>query len=288
VLALLLIAILISTAFDREDGGGPLNSFKDGVTSLTGKVQDVAVGAARPFRDGWNWFGDISSVRGERDRLRDEVERLRGELAGRQVDNERLDELEELLSLQSETPEGYSPTAANILTRPLVDVAREARIDKGTNQGVTVNSLVFAPTGDDVPSQYFGALIGRVTRVNADTADVVFLTSNTTSIAAKTLLGINLGLLKANSLGELRVEGIPTSAAISENMIVVTQGVGTDNLLSPYPQGIPIGYISSFGGAESGGDWTVQVTPFADPNTLRTVMIYIPRTAIAKRRAGLR
>lgn len=288
VLGLLLIAILTSTAFVHESSGGFLHSGKSGVTSISGRVQDFAVAAVRPLRDGWQWFSELRTARDERNRLQKEVDQLREDAVGQEVDTQRLDALERLLQVRDETSADYRAIAANIISRPLVDVAREARIDRGASDGVTENSLVVVPNDGKVPTDRLGILVGRVTHVDAHTADIVFLTSTTTKIAARTLHSTTqLGLLTANALGALRVSGVPGSQALSLEDPVVTMGVGTDRLMSPYPPDMLIGYVSNFGGAESGGDWTVQVTPYADPNNLRTVMIDIPRTALAKRRAGI-
>ncbi len=289
VLGLLLVALLTSTAFVREgNGGGVLHSGKSGVTSLSGRIQDIAVGAARPFRDGWHWFADLRDARDERNRLAKQVEQMRAEAVGRALSTQQLDNLEKLLKVRDERPSDYGAVAANIISRPLVDVAREARIDRGAADGVTVNSLVMVPVDGKVAVSWFGTLVGRVTHVDSRTADIVFLTSTTTRIAARTLhANTQLGLLTANALGDLTVTGVPASSSLSLQDPVVTLGVGTDRLMSPYPPNLPIGYVTSFSGAESGGDWTVQVTPYANPNDLRTVMIYVPRTELAKRRAGI-
>lgn len=290
VLFLLLIAMLSSTAFFREGDGGAMHGVKSALTSISGRVQSITSAALRPVRDGWDWFSELRTARDDRIRLQKEVETLRAQQLGSRIDAQRLAQLEDLLKVRDATPADYLPVAANIIRRPLVDVAREARIDRGSANGVTVNSLVFISRGTDQGKDqgFFGILVGRVDHVDTHTADITFLTNPDTAVAARTLLGdTKLGLLKANALGDLILTGVPTSSAISVNDAVVTMGVGTDTLMSPYPAGLPIGYVSSYGGGGSGGSWTVQVTPYADPNDVSQVMILVPKTTLAKRRAGL-
>ena len=152
---------------------------------------------------------------------------------------------------------------------------------------MTVNSLVFVPRSRGETSN-FGALIGKVDRVDAHSAEVTYITDPSSSIAATTLLSQSkLGLLKANASGDLVLTGVPADKAIAEQDIVVTLGAGTNNFPSPYPPGLAIGFVSSVGRAEAGGVQTVQVTPFGDPNALETVVVFTPRSADAKRRAGV-
>lgn len=287
VLGLLVLSILSFTAFFREGDGGFLHDVKGVVTSVVSPVQDVAVAAVRPLRDGWNWFADLRGARDERDQLRAENQRLRDELASNQVAAEKVDVFAKQIKVINERPDGYAAVTANIIQRPAIEVSRRARIDRGKDAGVTVNSLVFMPRTTPEPDR-FGALVGRVERVDAHSSEVTFITDPSSSIAASILLsGSKLGLLRANSSGNLILSGLPGSVRVEINDIVVTLGAGTDRLMSPYPPGIAIGYVSSVGSAEPGATQSVQVTPYADPTTLETLVVFVPRSSAAKRRAGI-
>ena len=83
------------------------------------------------------------------------------------------------------------------------------------------------------------------------------------------------------------MDQVPGSVAIPPNAVVVTAGVGTALLPSPYPPNLRIGTVSSFGSAqgEPGEFQTVQVEPFRDPIELNTFVVFIPVSPEAKRRA---
>ncbi len=84
-----------------------------------------------------------------------------------------------------------------------------------------------------------------------------------------------------------RMDGFGESVAVDGDT-VVTAGTGTFTLPSPYPSGLRIGTVSSFGSAreEPGEFQTVQVTPFVNPFELSTFAVFVPVSPAAKRRAG--
>ena len=285
VLGLVVLSVLIFSSFFREDEGGFLHQFKGTVGAIAAPVQEAAVAAVQPVKDGWNWFAELRTARDDRNRLLAENEALKQQITDQVVDAKRIDELERLLGLTDQGPEGYKPVTARVLTRP-PDLSRRVSLDKGRDDGVVRNSLVFATPlkGNGT----FGALVGIVTSSGASTSTVTFLTDPSTAVAAKLLSDDKaLGLLKATSSGKLLVDQVPGTVPVTQNAVVVTAGVGTAVLPSPYPPNLRIGTVSSFGSAqgEPGEFQTVQVEPFRDPIELNTFVVFIPVSPEAKRRA---
>ncbi len=297
VIGLLVICVLMLTSFFREGEGGFLHSVKGTVTDIVNPVQGAASAAIRPFQNLVGWIRDSRSAANERDRLRDEVAHLQSELARRDDNRETSDEYREQAAIQLQLGEdpniagAYEITAARVASRPLFETRQSARIDKGRGDGITENSLAFVPAsrGDGQPS--FGALVGRVTRVDANSARVTFITDPLRPVAANVLNGdetVPLGLLRASSSGDLTLSGIPAHVRIRPLDRVVTRGAGIQTLSSPYPPGLLIGYVNSVGRANNiNSTWTVQVKPYRDPQELRTLTILIPKSAEAKKRAGI-
>lgn len=296
VIGLLVVCVLMLTSFFREGEGGFLHSVKGTVTDIVNPVQGAASAAIRPFQNFVGWIRDSRSAANERDRLREEVAHLQAELA-RRDDNERTsDEYRENLAIQLQLGEdpaiagAYDITTARVASRPLFETRQSARIDKGSNDGITRNSLAFVPARVVDGQRTFGALVGRVTRVDANSARVTFITDPLVPVAANLLDGdesVPLGLLRATSSGDLFLSGVPAKVRIQLLDRIVTRGAGIQTLSSPYPPGLLIGYVSSVGRANMNSTWTVQVRPFREPQELGTLTILIPKSAEAKARAGI-
>lgn len=285
VLALLVVSVLIFTTFFREDEGGFLHQLKGTVGAVVTPVQEVAVAAVQPVKDGWNWFAELRGARDRANRLAAENAALQSALVNQDLTAEQNKSFRAALAISDDGPIGYTAVSARVIGRPQ-DLSQRVKLDKGRNDKVVVNSLVFAPTKGD--GGYFGALAGIVTSTTGGSSTVTLITDPATSIGARISGGIKpLGLLKATSSGELILEQVPRSELISKGDVVVTAGYGTLRLPSPYPPGLPIGTVSSVGGQEPGETQTVQVTPYRDPSELSLFTVFVPTDADARRRAGL-
>lgn len=285
VLGLLVLSLLIFTSFFREGEGGFLHQVKGTVGAVVAPVQEGAVAAVQPLKDGWNWFAELRTARDERNRLRAENAALQAQIVAQQVSGEQADQFRKLLDLQDEGPEGYAPVNARVVVRP-ADLSQRVQLDKGTSDGIVVNSLVFAPQTE---ATTFGVLVGIVTSATRTSSTVTFLTDPSTSVGARLLASAKpLGLLKATSSGQLILDKVPAETRVREGDTVVTAGYGTPTLMSPYPPGLMIGRVTSRGSArgEPGEFQTVQVTPFRDPLDLSTFTVFVPKSPQAKKRAG--
>jgi rod shape-determining protein MreC len=286
VLGLLLICVLLFTSFFREDEGGFLHNVKGTIGAIVTPVQDVAVAAVQPVKDGWNWFAELRTARAERDRLLAENAELTRRLTQANVDASRIDDFRTQLRITQLGVDDYTPIPGTIIGRSPFDYYKRVGIDRGTNHGVTVNSLVFVP--GERNGETFPALIGLVTRVETRSATVTFITDPNTTVAARSENATsNLGLLRAGPAGQLKLEGVPAGEVLVEGDVVVTTGEGTVELPSVYPPGIPLGRIKSVSPSEPDRSQSVQVEPFRDPVELSTLVVFAPKSALAQRRAKL-
>ena len=285
VLALLVISVLIFTTFFREGEGGFLHQFKGTVGAVITPVQEVAVAAVRPVKDGWNWFAELRGARDEANRLRAENEALRSEVIDQNLTAAQNTSFRQTLAIADDCPNGYTPVRAEVIGRP-PDLSQRVKLDKGRSDKIVVNSLVFAPHQSE--GKFFGALVGIVTSTASGSSTVTLLTDPSISVGARIAGSVKpLGLLKATSSGQLVLDQVPRTERISQDDVVVTAGYGTLRFPSPYPPGLPIGTVSSVGGQEPGETQTVQVKPFRDPMELSLFTVYVPTSAAAKLRAGI-
>jgi rod shape-determining protein MreC len=286
IAALVIVCLVIFTGYFREGTGGPLHGVQSAAGSVVSPVQEVAARAVKPFRDAWGW---VTSLRDARDRaasLQQQVDELQGRAVLDSVKEQRLAELEATLGVERLVGSGgqlggYRAEVALVTTRSRTDWYRSARLDKGSSSGIVRNSPVVAGTGQGA------ALVGIVTSVSSNSSDVAFITDGRTEVGATVPDAGNYpGLLRSTSPGQLSLTGIPREAPVKELQAVVTASFAVQGLRSLYPPGIPIGQVTSVGRQEVDVEYTVQVTPFADPRRLSYLAVLVPVSPQAKQRAS--
>ena len=287
VIAALVIACLaIFTGYFRESTGGPLHGAQSAAASVVAPVQELATRAIRPFRDAWGWASSLKDARDRAAMLQAQVDDLGGRAADNAVRDQRLAELEAQAGVESLVNAatgagGYRPVTGLVLGRSITDWYRNARIAKGSSDGIVRNSPVVAGTGRGA------ALVGVVTSVSPETADVAFILDGRTEVGATIpAAGAPPGLVQSTSPGQLRLTGVPRAAPVKVGQDVVTAGFMVKNLPSIYPPGIPIGRVSSKGSQEVDVQQTVQVTPYLDPSQLAFLTVLTPQSREAKLRAA--
>ena len=90
---LLLLSVALLTAYFRESDSGVAHSVQSGVMTVVSPLQSGTATATKPFRDAWNWVGDLFSAKGQNKALKQEVQQLRAAVAQElttQNDNEQL------------------------------------------------------------------------------------------------------------------------------------------------------------------------------------------------------
>jgi rod shape-determining protein MreC len=285
IAALAILCLAIFTGYFRESDEGPLHGAQSAAASVIAPVQEVATRAVEPFRDAWGWASSLKDARDRAAALEQEVEALRNEAVFSDVQAQRLAELEQLLEVEalvdaSQNLGGYEAVSGLVISRSVSPWTRSGRVTVGRDDGVVRNSPVLAG------STQGAALVGLVTNVSADSADVAFITDGRTEVGARIPeAGPYPGLLESITPGQLRLTGIPKEAAVQQGQAVVTGSFGVRGLPSPYPPGLPVGVVTSVGTQEVDVDRTVQVTPFVDPRTLDHLSVLVPRSAEAIARA---
>src|ERR671929_2291859 len=88
VLAVLVaLSLILLTAYFGESSGGGLHAVQRGAMEVLAPIQEGANRALKPFRDLFGWFGDTIDAKKQRDRLVDERDALRREVAELEVRN---------------------------------------------------------------------------------------------------------------------------------------------------------------------------------------------------------
>ncbi|MDR2523368.1 MAG: rod shape-determining protein MreC [Synergistaceae bacterium] len=224
---------------------GAVKDVADFVANVLAVPEYPAVFVRETLRDIYTWTRDRTDLKQRLSELERENARLRivsSVIVAEQIRAE----------LAARTEE------ARVTLRDPLSWWNECRIDKGTNEGITVGLPVFQN----------GFLAGRVSVVGAFSSWVELLTSPALMIPVVVEETRELGIVVGDGSGAVLLSYIPEGHGVEAGMNVSTALVS--ELLPP---GIPIGVIADGGSSSGTGYMTYRVSPGASISTLYTVSI---------------
>lgn len=212
--------------------------------SVHGPLRAVANYTIVPMQKGINtiglWLSDwtknletIQELQAENEALRAEIDELTVKSNMLQQEKFELDRLRELYQLDQQYTE-YKKIGARVTASDSGNWFHSFVIDKGTNDGLSVDMNVMAGTG----------LVGIITEVGPNWSRVTSIIDDTSNVSAlilstsdKCIVNGDLTLMQD---GKIRFEQLPNN----ENVIEVGEQVVTSHISSKYLPGILIGYVS--------------------------------------------
>ncbi len=230
ILTLLCTAMMLVTfgtdAFDK-----PLNTV---VGYIIVPFQRGIEKAGSWLSDRSDEFGQVKDLLEENARLKEELAALTEENTLLQQDKYELNELRALFAMDEQYGED-NKVGARIIGRDTGNWYSTFIIDKGENEGLSVDMNVIAE----------GGLVGRITSVGPTWAKVTSVISDNSSVSGMTLsTGDNLMVL-----GDLKLmaTGCITFSQLLDGKNAVKEGdkVVTSDISDKYLPNILIGYISS-------------------------------------------
>jgi rod shape-determining protein MreC len=271
VLAVLVIlSLFLLTAYFGESSGGGLHAVQRGAMEALAPIQEGANRALKPFRDLFGWFGDTLDAKSERDRLEQERDALRRQVAQLQVERQ---ELEQLKGLQEQNTSGglgnLEPVQARVIVRSPSTWYQTVQINKGSSDGIKVNQPVVNAQG----------LVGKVEAVSDGNALVMLLTDQDFAVSAQTVESAEPGSVSpaVGAPGDLRFELVPNAKDVRRGETIITAGTATSaraaELPSLYPRGILIGKVKRIEQGEGELDRVIHVAPVADLRRLDIVEV---------------
>jgi rod shape-determining protein MreC len=267
VLAVLVVLCLVLlTAYFGESSGGGLHSVQRGAMSVLTPIQEGANKALKPFRDLFGWFGDTLDAKSERDKLKAERDALRQEVAaldqrGRALYGERAwRDAAAAANLNA-----YEPVTARMFARSPSTFYSRIEINKGSKDGVEVNDPVVNGEG----------LIGKVLSVSGPSSVVMLLTDQDFGVSALDAKSSEPLSVEAapGTPGDLLIDFVPNARAVRRGDSIVTAGTTSERLPSPFPPGILIGRVNRVDIGEGELDRRIHVKPAADLRRLDTVRV---------------
>ena len=282
VLALLVaVSLILLTAYFGESPSSPLHSVQRGIVEVLSPIQSGASKALKPVRDIAGWFSGTFHAKSERDQLRKEVQTLRGELAQAQSAETQNAQLTKQVGLDSsKSLASYTLVGARVISRDPTLWYATIEVDKGSSDGVRVDDPV---TGD-------GGLVGKISTVAPNASIVTLITDHSFAVTAQVQNQFGDTGVLVPSVGnpnQLLLQDLPRRAPIQVGQQVVTAGFKSGQLDSLFPQGIPIGQVSSSSQAKLLSSGQVQVRPVVDLRHLDAVQILTHGARAGSQRAQI-
>ena len=251
--------VLISAQVNTDRGIPVLEALTFGAFSEVQRGVSSAVGGAR------TWWGDylaLQTVRGDNERLRQEVSRLQIALQQERAHAQQSRTLERLLELRSRTE--LATMAAGVIAGSASPDFRTLTVDKGTNDGLRPDMAVIAPSG----------VVGRIITPGARAAKVQLLIDRNAAAGALVERSRAQGVAVGTGT-DLRLNYVSGTADVTVGDVVVTSGI--DGI---YPKGFVVGQIES---VERGGGafGVIAVRPAVDFSSLEGVLVVLTPPAAA-------
>jgi rod shape-determining protein MreC len=267
-LALVLLSVALITVYFREssEDGVLHEAQRIGVSILT-PFEVAGERVSRPFRDAWGWTSDLVGAKEENARLKEELEVLRKANIENQTAAAENDQLKERLDYIEgpSFPAGYDAVPTAVIAKPPSIFAQQVTVAAGSSDGVQLDDPVVTDDG----------LVGIVTEVTSNAAQVQLLTDQDSHVSARVLGGSAFGIVdRGPSDGStLVLNRVPKDEVVNEDDIVITSGWRVAGLTSLYPRGIAIGKVSGVSRRDVDLYTRIQVTPFVDFDSLEHVIV---------------
>jgi rod shape-determining protein MreC len=261
---LVVLSLLLLTAYFGEAPNGRLHAVQRGFLTVVSPLQDGANKALKPVRDLFGWFGDTLHAKSQRDTLRKQYDQLLRQTVADQAEKRSYRQLLSIFHLDQLGIDSYHPVTATVIGKTPNIWYMTVNIDAGESAGVHVNDPVINGEG----------LVGRVSSVVADGAQVDLITDSSMGVSARIGTSSATGLVqpKVGDPNNLLLQYLPANAQAAKGELVVTSGTvsagGDDSL---YPPGIVIGQVTSVN--EESAYKSVNVSPSVNLHNLDEVQV---------------
>lgn len=204
----------------------------------------------------WEEYIDLRNLRWENRRLKQEVDRLKGELkALREADLEN-QRLRALLELKGQI--SAKAITARVIGKDATNWFKTIVIDRGSESGVRRNMVVIAP----------GGLVGRILEVIPFSSRAQLITDPMSAAGALIQRSRTTGVVAGYQGLATRLKYLPLLADVAMGDEVLTSGMG-----GIFPKGIPIGKVAWVRRPTGALFLEAEVTLWVDFSKLEEVLV---------------
>jgi rod shape-determining protein MreC len=264
VLVLLLLCVAMFTLYFRESDSGVVHGAQGVVLRVVAPLQNGTARATKPFRDAWNWTGDLFSAKSENAKLKKELQQLRAGVANELATQDENAQLSALVSLDKAKifPAGVRLVTTRVVARSTTAWYSTVTIDAGSDAGIAMYDAVVNGAG----------LVGRVTKVEPGASQVTLITDQQSYVDAMVLPGGAQGIIAGSVTGDISMQYVDRNERVKVGQYLVTSGRAG----SVFVRGIPIGQVESVGSQEVELYQSISVRPFVDFRKLDLVQVVVP------------
>jgi rod shape-determining protein MreC len=265
VVVLVSISLAVITLDYRQGQSGPLAGVGRTTRAAMAPLQEAVTTVTRPVG---NFFSGLAHLPS----MADEIQRLKGDLAAANAQNEtnallreQYQSLLDLLNLQQSLDPNAVP--AVVIANGVSNFEWSVTIDKGSADGVEPNMPVVAG------SALSPLLVGIVIETTEHSADVQLMLDRDWSAAARLGTSGEAGDVQGQGDADLRMSLVTPGTEVAGNEAVFTlayQAAGRPGL---YPPGLLIGQVSRTVPSENSIEEFVDVRPAVDFSTLQFVLV---------------
>jgi rod shape-determining protein MreC len=272
---LVVLSLILITISFREPTSGPLHGIESAGVTVLRPFEVAAERVARPFRDVYGYFRGLVHAKNENKKLREQINRLRqvalqGETA-RQENEQLRAELDYVDGPRY--PNDYHAVNTRIISWAS-EFDQQVLIAAGADRGIREDSPVVTRAG----------LVGRVTDLNGDAAQVTLIVDESSAVPALDLQHPGaVGLVRPGQ-GEdtLILDRVTKDRNVEEGDIILTAGTRSSRYPSLFPRGIGIGVVTHVGQSDISPYKQIQIDPFVDFSSLDAVTALITRKRMPK------
>ncbi len=257
VLAAILFAQIIGLALQvrRPSDQGETRLIRLWAVSAVTPLESAVIHSQEWVGNLWTTYIYLHGVRRENRELRAEIGQMKIEEARLSEDARMARRIQSLLAFKEQYID--STIAAQVIGTSGSDQSRVLYIDKGSNDGITVDMAVITPSG----------IVGKIAQVFPDSSQVLPINDQFSGVGAALKDSRLQGILKGAPAGATTLQYIMSDEKVVPGEEVITSG--GDRI---FPKGLPIGKVVS---SEPGKDLflNIRVLPSAQLDQLEEVLV---------------
>ena len=251
LLGLSLLLFILDSTGNMDTAFSFLRDPLSGVMGWTGARVDA-------FADIFAGPRDLQTARTEIEVLQARIDQLERENEELRESQGELQLLQQLFERNRDAPE-LSRTLANVIGRDTSPFFRSIIIDAGTNDGLVVGMPVESSRG----------LVGQVYRTTANSAQILLITDNLSSIPARLVDSRAAGVTHGVGVdGTVVLDFVSLEADIQTGELVTSSGLG-----GRFPAGLIVGRVTQVARGETGLFQSATIQPAVDFDRLEFVFI---------------